>query len=119
MSAFAEILKRVVDRVPGAVGAVFADGEGEAVDHFADVPPLDIRLIGAHWGVVLLQASQSFQRLGAGDVDELWVEGEHALVIIRRVTEQYYVVLTARRGVHLATARRELERGVRSLRGEM
>ncbi len=119
LSAFGAILQRMVMRVPGALGAVFSDWEGEAVDQFAHVPPADIQLVGAHWGVVLNMASERVRRAGGGDVDELWIEAEHGLVLVRRVTSQYYVVLAAGRDSHLGTARRELETSVQSLLGEM
>jgi len=119
VSSFGEILKAMVDRVPGAIGAIFADWEGEAVDQFAHIPPIDIQLVGAHWGVVFNGASECVRRMGAGAVDELWVEGEHALVLVRRVSAQYYVVLATKRSAHLATARRELERSATTLLGEM
>ena len=118
MSAFAEILQRMVERVPGAVGAIFADWDGEAVDQFAHIPPLEIQLIGAHWGVVLTLATERLGRVGAGMVDEIWVEGDNGIVLVRRVTDRYFVVLTAKREVHLATARRELELSALTLLGE-
>jgi predicted regulator of Ras-like GTPase activity (Roadblock/LC7/MglB family) len=119
MSAFAEILKEMVDRVPGAVGAIFADWEGEAVDQFAHISKNDIQLVGAHWGVVLTQASRNLEAMGAGPVEEMVIEGERAMVLVRKVTDRYYVVLTAKATTHLATARRELERSAQTLLGEM
>jgi predicted regulator of Ras-like GTPase activity (Roadblock/LC7/MglB family) len=119
VSTFGDILQRMVEGVPGAVGAVFADWEGEPVDQFAHVPPLEIQLVGAHWGVVFNGATECLRRLGAGSVEELWVEGEHALVLVRRVTEQYFVVLATLPSVHLGTARRELARSAEILKGEM
>ncbi len=119
MSAFGDILRAMVERVPGAVGAVFADWEGEPVDQFAHIPPLDIQLVGAHWGVVWSQASQRLARHGLGAVEELLIEGERATVLVRSVTDRYFVVLATRRDAHLGTARRELARGAETLRGEM
>jgi predicted regulator of Ras-like GTPase activity (Roadblock/LC7/MglB family) len=119
VSSFARILHALVERVPGALGAIFADWEGEAVDHFAHMPPIDIQLVGAHWGIVLMQASDRLARAGVGRVEELLVECSASLVLIRRVTERYYVVLTTKRSVHLGTARRELERSAQTLLGEM
>ena len=117
MSAFGQILQAMVERVPGAIGAVFADWEGEPVDQFAHIPPLDIQLVGAHWGVVWSQATQRLVALGA--VEELLIEGDRAIVLVRLVAEGYFVVLATKRDAHLATARRELERGAGILRGEM
>src|SRR5678815_5516366 len=111
MSAFADILKSIVERVPGALGAIFADWEGEMVDQFAHVPAFDIQLVGAHWGVVLNQVTRSTSSCGFGAVEAMTVEGERNTVFVRRVTDRYYVVLTTQHEVHLATALRELERG--------
>jgi predicted regulator of Ras-like GTPase activity (Roadblock/LC7/MglB family) len=110
----------MVERVPGAVGAIFVDWEGEAVDQFAHMPELEIQLVGAHWGVVLNQTTSALDRHPYfGPVEALLVEGDRATVLVRRVTERYYVVLTTKRGAHLATAQRELERSAETLRGEM
>jgi len=120
MSTFGDILKEMVERVPGAIGAVFVDWEGEPVDQFAHIPPIDIQLVGAHWGVVWSQVSARLDQRGLGAIEELLIEGDRALVLVRSVTQQYFVVLAIRRSqVHLATARRELERGARKMLGEM
>src|SRR5262245_56462268 len=115
MSSFAEILQDMVERIPGAVGAVFADWEGEAVDQFAHIPPVDIQLVGAHWGVVLHLAGERLRGAGVGEVEELWIESQNALVLVRTIADRYYVVLTARSGTHLGTARRELARSAQTL----
>lgn len=119
MSTFGDILQRMVERVPGAVGAVFTDWEGEPVDQFAHIPPLDIQLVGAHWGIVFLQATARLAKHGLGAVDELLIEGERAMVIVRSVTDGYFVVLATKREAHLATALRELSKTAASLRSEM
>jgi predicted regulator of Ras-like GTPase activity (Roadblock/LC7/MglB family) len=119
MSSFGEILQRMVERVPGAVGAVFTDWEGEPVDQFAHIPPLDIQLVGAHWGIVFLQASERLAKHGLGAVEEFLIEGERATVLVRSVTDKYFVVLATKREAHLATALRELSRTAECLRSEM
>jgi predicted regulator of Ras-like GTPase activity (Roadblock/LC7/MglB family) len=119
VSSFGEILQSMVERVPGAVGAVFTDWEGEPVDQFAHIPPLDIQLVGAHWGIVFLQASERLGKHGLGRVEELLIEGERALVLVRSVTDRYFVVLATKREAHLGTAMRELGRVADRLRSEM
>jgi predicted regulator of Ras-like GTPase activity (Roadblock/LC7/MglB family) len=118
VSAFGAILKSIVERVPGAIGAVFADWDGEPVDQFAHIPPLEIQIVGAHWGIVWHQATQRLSsRFGA--IEELLIEGERAIVLVRAVTPQYFVVLAIKREAHLGTARRELVRGAQTLLEEM
>ena len=75
--------------------------------------------MGAHWGVVWNQSSTRLMGRGLGAVDELIIEGERAIVLVRSVTDRYFVVLATKREAHLGTARRELERGAGILRGEM
>jgi predicted regulator of Ras-like GTPase activity (Roadblock/LC7/MglB family) len=115
---FARILREIVARVPGAVGAILADAEGEAVDQFAHLSTLEMRLIGAHWGVVL---SQLRERLGpyAGGMREILIEGERSIIFIRPVDDSYFIVLEAARDAHLGTAFRELDRGAARCRREM
>lgn len=118
MSAFGDILKALVDAVPGAYGAVFSDWEGEPVDQFGHVEPIDIQIAGAHWGVILSATSERLER-ACGHVEELTIEGERQVVLIRRVTDRYHVVLAARRDCNLGRARAELQRGADALLGEM
>ena len=65
VSAFGAILEEMVRRVPGAVGAVFADWEGEPVDQFAHIPPLDIQLVGRALGRGLVAGDAAARRARA------------------------------------------------------
>lgn len=117
---FQPILQRLVERVPGALGAIFADWDGEPVGTFApDIAPLDIQIIGAQWGLVWTQVQKALARARLGAPLELYVDGVNGAVMVREVGEGYYVVLTTKRDCHLATAKRELDRGVGELKAEM
>jgi predicted regulator of Ras-like GTPase activity (Roadblock/LC7/MglB family) len=118
--AFATILQRMVERVPGATGAVFVDWDGEAVGEFAaDLPELEIRIVGAQWGVVWMDLMRSFERAALGAPLEMVVDGQHGAALVRRVTEQYYVVLSVGKHAQLGRALVELERGAAELAAEM
>jgi predicted regulator of Ras-like GTPase activity (Roadblock/LC7/MglB family) len=120
VTSFQEILRAMVERVPGATGAIFADWDGEPVGTFApETPALDLEIAGAQWGVVWMQMMKALERAQLGQPLELEVDGEKGTVLVHQVTESYYVVLTMKRGSHLATAQRELRRSVASLRAEM
>jgi predicted regulator of Ras-like GTPase activity (Roadblock/LC7/MglB family) len=120
VSDFRTILQSLVERVPGAVGAIFADWEGEAIGEFAfDMQQLDIRIFGAQWGVVWNQLRQSLGRSRLGTPVQLLVDGANGAVLVHQVADDYNLVLSLRRGSHLATALREVARGVETLRAEM
>lgn len=118
-SAFAEILAELVGSIPGAIGAVFLDWEGEAVDQFAHVPTMDILLEGAHWGVVLRMVHGLTRKHGWGDVKMILLQGHGHEIIIRPVTREYCVVLTMRSGTHTASALEALERITERILEEM
>lgn len=120
MTTFGDILQAMVERVPGALGAIFVDWEGEPVECFSfDMPSLDMQIIGAQWGVVWTQMQRALGRARLGAPIELVVDGERGSVFIHQVTDQYFVVMAAKRDTHLATAQRELARSAASLRAEM
>ena len=65
---FTPLLRRIVDDVPGALGAIFADGEGEVVDAVSrDAPEYPLLVLGAHYGVVLNPRKSSTVRFAPGD----------------------------------------------------
>ena len=120
MSAFRDILQQLVERVPGATGAVFADWEGESVGDFAaELSPLDIQIVGAQWGLVWMDLLRSFARARLGAPRELIVDGDHGAALVRKVTDQYYVVLAIGKHASLGRALVELERGAAALAAEM
>ena len=120
MSGFQDILQRIVERVPGATGAVFADWDGEAVGEFAaELPQLEIRIVGAQWGVVWMDLLRAFARAQLSSPVEMIIDGEQGAALVRKVTDQYYVVLTMGKGAPLGKALIELERGAAELAAEM
>ena len=120
MNSFTEILKEVVNEVPGAVGAVFVDLEGEAVGEYsASRPTLEIRIVGAQWGIVWAGVRRKFEESGLGKVSELVIDGEKTTVLMEEVSDEYYVVLTVGKDTHLAKAIDSLRGGAERLRTEM
>ena len=118
-SEFGEILAEMVGLIPGAVGAVFVDWEGESVDQFAHIPELDIRLIGAHWGVVLNLVREVLKPEKFGHTKSIILSGDKIDVVLHSVTPEYYVVLAMNHGSHLATALKELDRCTVAILKEM
>ena len=115
---FATILRAAVERVPGALGAVFADHEGETVDHYSLLEPFDTKLIGAHLGVLLDQARKACEGAGVGAALAVVVRGERGFVV-RPVADGYYVVMALAPYTPTALALRALDVAAGSLRREM
>ncbi len=119
MTVFGQILRRAVERVPGALGAIFAAWDGEAVDAFAPGVREDMLLVAAHYGVILNHVQSVLHLTHFGEAEEIIVMHQKLDLIVRAVAKDYYVVLAVAAGAHLATALREIDSAASALRDEM
>jgi hypothetical protein len=119
VTPFKSILQRIVERVPGAVGAIFADWDGEAVDHFGSRDKENMLLIAAHYGVILKHVQAFLHLTHFGEAEEIILLHQQLELVVRAVAEDYYVVLALGAGGHLATALREVGAAASALRAEM
>jgi hypothetical protein len=131
---FTPILRTMLVETPDALGAIFADWEGEAVDLFpdprrqedgetplgpADIEGFDLKLFGAHWGVILNHVNAALRTFHYGDPQVVMLHHERLDILIQAVDVRYYLLMALRPGAPLGRALRELERGVQALRVEM
>jgi hypothetical protein len=100
--SFTPALRQLLLSAPGARGAVFCDGEGEAVDLLvADPPPegcaplsrYDLKLAGAQVAAAWLQMHTGSVERGAGRAVELQLRCEAGTLLCRVLREEYYLVL--------------------------
>ncbi len=116
---FTMILQRAVESVPGAVGAILAAYDGEAVDHWASIDRDEMLFMAAHVGIVLNQVQSALHLFHFGEAGEIIVHTERMDLLVRAVSEGYYVVLAVRTPSHLATALREVGSAATALREAM
>ncbi len=119
LTPFTGILQRVVEKVPGAIGAIFAAWDGEAVDSFAPRGKEDMLFLGAHYGVILNHVQSALHLSHFGEAEEIIVHHAKIDLVVRAVDQSYYVVLAIHTGAHLATALREMLTAASALRAEM
>jgi predicted regulator of Ras-like GTPase activity (Roadblock/LC7/MglB family) len=117
--AFKEILGKLVAAVPGATGAILADWEGEAVDQVARMDDYQLKIIGAHQGVILSRLRELVRRLEGCDPKEIVVTSADVEVLVMPVTHEYFLVLTLERGESFGRALFEARRCVVRLKKEI
>lgn len=115
---FKTLLKTLVERVPGAQGAIIADWEGESVEHVGIMDDYDLKVIGAHKGVILQNMREVVDRLG-DDLKEIVITTRQAQTLVMPVTEDYYLVLTIDRSDMLGRALLEARRCIQALYREI
>ncbi len=116
---FKALLKSLVERVPGAQGAIIADWEGEAVDQVGIMDDYDLKVIGAHKGVILHSMREVVDRLGNDELKEIIITTKQAQTLVLPVTEDYYLVLTLDRSDMLGRALLEARRCIQALSKEI
>ncbi len=102
--SFKEPLAELVRRVPGALGAILADWEGEAVDQAAQMDDYQLKVLGAHKGVILRNLSRAVSRLEGDRLRELTITTEKSQTLVLPITADYFLVLALGRGCLLGRA---------------
>jgi predicted regulator of Ras-like GTPase activity (Roadblock/LC7/MglB family) len=116
---FKPLLKSLVERVPGAQGAIIADWEGEAVDQVGIMNDYDLKVIGAHKGVILHNIREVVDRLGDDELKEIVITTKETQTLILPVTKEYFLVLTLDRSDMLGRALLEARRCIQALYREI
>jgi predicted regulator of Ras-like GTPase activity (Roadblock/LC7/MglB family) len=97
---FKTILRKLVEDVPHASGAVLADWEGEAVEHHCLYDDYELKLLGAHKGIILNRMRDIHGDLPVGELQDVVINTGKQLVIIGVVGPEYSLVMTlAREGL--------------------
>ena len=117
--SFKALLGQLVTSVPGAQGAILADWEGEAVDQFGLMDDYELKVIGAHKGVILHNMREVVTRLGDDRLSEIVITTSHAQTLVLPVTNDYFLVLTLDRSDSLGRALFEARRCTQALMREI
>ena len=106
--AFKKILNQLLVDVPGAQGVVIVDWEGEAVDQAARIGEYDIKILGAHSGIILALLRDVLARLHADYPEEVVIRTRQGVTLIQPLTEDYLLILQLQRGALVARAAHKL-----------
>jgi len=118
---FHYILTNLLVDVPDALGAVFVDGEGEAVEWVSnrEGPPFELRVEGACHAPVQRRLARLTAASGGGGLRSYALVGSRLTTLTEILPHGYYVVLVARRSGSLGLARFHLRRAAAAIAGEI
>lgn len=111
---FSYLLTNLLVDVPQALGAIFVDSEGEAVEwvtRYGD--PFDLKVEGAYHGVFLRQLESAIAGADAGSISSVVLEGSRLVTLTQALPDGYYVVLVVDRRGSRAQALHRLRRAAR------
>lgn len=92
---FAEILKGIVEETAGGVGAVLMGYDGIAIEqNFKPREGVDLQMMAVEYANVLKEIKHTAAILNTGDLEEVSIKTGRFYVVIRTLTEEYFVALT-------------------------
>jgi len=117
-SGFTQLLRLLRCEHSEVLAAVFVDRMGECIDYSSQVAPFEAKVAGAVLVPVALQVRLAIASMAGGEVSEIAICGTRGDVLVRRLDDEYMLVLVGRPGMadgHLAGA---IEASVDGLRRE-
>ena len=115
---FKTLLNRLLEDIPGALGAIIIDWEGEAVDQVTRIGEYDIKVLGAHKGIILHLLRDALARIESGELEEVLIRTGQNKTLIAPLNEDYYLVLTLGPESIAGRAAFKMRRCVAQLRSE-
>lgn len=94
--AFADILRDVVNGTEGALGALVVGVDGIPVEEFAVTKDIDLQSMTVEYSTLLKEIEKGSQSAQLGSTKEVTVIAEKAMVMLRRLNEEYFMVLIIR-----------------------
>jgi len=117
---FNYLLTNLLVDVPEAVGAIFVDPEGEAVDWVTrHDDPYDLKVEGAYHSIFKRRIDEITATAGVGAVEGYVVEGSELVALTQSLVDGYYVVLVMHRDGPLGRARHHLRRASKVIEREI
>jgi hypothetical protein len=110
-SSFTRILERLLAATPGGQGAALFDFEGETVDYAGRLDPFELKIAAAHWNIVLSETAAR----PLGPILQLTVRARGHAYYVRRLAENYAVVLVLHPRTAFAVSERAMQEAIASL----
>lgn len=116
---FKEILRQLVEVTPLASGAILADWEGEAVEHHCLYDDYELKLLGAHKGLILNRMKDAHADLATGQMQDAVITTGKQQVIIGAVGPDYSLVMTLASEAMIGLALHRFRQAVKLLEKEI
>lgn len=93
---FSDILKEVVHGTEGALGALIVGLDGIPVEEYTVNEELDLQSMTVEYSALLKEIEKGSQAAQLGTTREVTVVAEKAMIMLRRLNEEYFFVLIIR-----------------------
>jgi len=91
--SFREILQNLVLGTEGALGALVVGLDGIPVDEFSVGSDLDIQSMTVEYTALIKEIEKGSQAAHLGSTKEVTVMADQAMIMLRRLNDDYFIVL--------------------------
>ncbi|MDX9708175.1 MAG: roadblock/LC7 domain-containing protein [Trichloromonas sp.] len=92
---FNAILHRIVEETPGGIGAVLMGYDGISIEqYFRPDAGLDLNLVAVEYANILKEIKKAAEILHLGHMEEVSIRTERFYLLVRMLTDDYFVALT-------------------------
>ena|ERR1051326_3529769 len=110
---FADLLKQIVTRVDGAIGALIMGLDGIAIEQqIIDAERYDNRLsmIAAAYATLLRNSMRTSSDVGVGQLQEMSVISGNMMLVIKLINPEYFLLVALDQNGNIGRARFELRK---------
>jgi predicted regulator of Ras-like GTPase activity (Roadblock/LC7/MglB family) len=93
---FADILKEVVNGTEGAIGALVIGVDGISVDEYSTGSEIDLQSMSVEYSALLKEIEKGSRAAHLGSTKEVTIISEKAMIMLRRLNDEYFLVLVIR-----------------------
>ncbi|ALC16907.1 GTPase [Desulfuromonas soudanensis] len=91
---FNEILQGIVQQSGGGIGAVLMGYDGIAIEEYSEpTEGIDLHMVAVEYANVLKEIKNTAEILDNGDMEEVSIKTDRFYVVIRVLTDDYFVAL--------------------------
>jgi len=94
--AFSDILKSVVNGTDGALGALVVGLDGIPVEEYSVNSDIDLQSMTVEYSALLKEIEKGSQAAQLGTTNEVTVIADKAMIMLRRLNDEYFFVLIIR-----------------------
>ena len=116
---FKMIIRELVEGTPAADGAILADWEGEAVEQHCLGDVYELKVLGAHKGIILNRMKEAQAELPLGELVDAIITTGKQHVIIGAIGPDYSLVMTLARETIIGLALYRFRQTVKLLAKEI
>ncbi|TSK06170.1 MULTISPECIES: roadblock/LC7 domain-containing protein [Geomonas] len=117
---FKAILREIVEESGGGLGGVIMGYDGIAIEEFLrEESGVDVQTMTVEYASVLKEIKRTVGVLKTGDLEEVSIISERCCVIVRGISDEFFVALVLPADGNFGKARYLLKRAAPGLREEL